>query len=141
MTLTLRIFITLLLTLTISTFTTAKTRALLNDLSPTESYTRLNSGDDQSSSGCWDSMLKLQSCSGDLIQFFYNGETYLGTDCCNAMIVIVQDCWPVMLNSLGLTSEEIGVLKGYCDASAPSPPSPPIAPGPTKLQIMDQLLN
>ena len=35
-----------------------------------------------------------------------------------------------MLGSLGLTSEEIDVLKGFCDAEKINPSPPPIALGP-----------
>ncbi|XP_010669028.2 egg cell-secreted protein 1.2-like [Beta vulgaris subsp. vulgaris] len=113
-----------------------------DDLRRTESrtlVTRLNL--DGNSTSCWDSLFKLQSCSGELIQFFYNGQTYLGPDCCNAVFIIVHDCWPAMLGSLGFTSEEGDILRGYCDAventSGPKPPSPPHASGPIKDGVMD----
>ncbi|CAO2816897.1 unnamed protein product [Amaranthus hypochondriacus] len=142
MALTQKTLATILITFTLFLFSSAKTRPLLVDLGPYESQSyisRLNL--DENSTNCWDSLLKLQSCSGELIQFFYNGETHLGSECCNAIIIIVQDCVPLMLGSLGLTSEEIDVLKGYCDAEkitpSPNPPSPPpIALGPTEVDII-----
>ncbi|XP_057523970.1 egg cell-secreted protein 1.1-like [Amaranthus tricolor] len=142
MALTQKFLATILLAFTLFSFTGAKTRPLMIDFSPIESQSYINRLNlDEKSTNCWDSLLKLQSCSGELIQFFYNGETYLGSDCCNAIIIIVQDCWPVLLGSLGLSSEEIDVLKGYCDAEkinpGPNPPSPPIALAPTKVDIMD----
>lgn len=49
--------------------------------------------------------------------FFLNGETYLGPGCCAAIKTIQHDCWPNMLGSLGYTTEEGDILRGYCDAS------------------------
>ncbi|GAB2282980.1 hypothetical protein Dimus_017513 [Dionaea muscipula] len=72
--------------------------------------------DDESSTDCWGSLLKLQACTGEVIQFFYNGETQLGTNCCRAIHIIEHNCWPAMLSSLGFTSQESAVLRGYCDA-------------------------
>ncbi|KAG8383419.1 hypothetical protein BUALT_Bualt04G0010800 [Buddleja alternifolia] len=34
-----------------------------------------------------------------------------------AIKVIERDCWPAMLGSLGYTTEEGDILRGYCDAS------------------------
>ena len=81
---------TILLTFTLFLFSSAKTRPLLVDLSLYESQSyisRLNL--DENSTNCWDSLLKLQSCTGEFIQFFYNGDTHLGSECCNAIIFIV----------------------------------------------------
>ncbi|XP_059623122.1 egg cell-secreted protein 1.1-like [Cornus florida] len=89
--------------------------------------------DEEGSSWCWDSLYELQSCTGEVIQFFLNGETYLGPGCCHAIHTIQHQCWPNMLGSLGFTSEEGDILQGYCDATetnsnsnstsiAPSPP-------------------
>ncbi|GAB2279296.1 hypothetical protein Dimus_013941 [Dionaea muscipula] len=94
---------------------------------------------DEDSSDCWGSLLQLQACTGEVIQFFYNGETQLGPNCCKAIHVIEHNCWPAMISSLGFTSEEDAILRGYCDAeeeeeeegedSASSPsPSPVIVP-------------
>lgn len=83
------------------------------------------------STNCWESLFQLQACTGEVIMFFLNGETYLGPSCCRAIRVVSHDCWPDMLGSLGFTSEEGDVLQGYCDAEKqhddvppPSPPSP-----------------
>ncbi|XP_021776387.1 egg cell-secreted protein 1.2-like [Chenopodium quinoa] len=134
----LRILTTIVVVFTIiCSLTATKARPILVDLSPTESSTlvaRLNLAGHSTS--CWESLFKLQSCSGEVFQFFYDGKTYLGSDCCHAIIIIVQDCWPAMLGSLGFTAEEGDILKGYCDAEennpSPKPPSPPHAPGPVK---------
>ncbi|KAJ7978909.1 Egg cell-secreted protein 1.1 [Quillaja saponaria] len=82
---------------------------------------------------CWDSLFQLQACTGEAIIFFLNGETYLGPSCCQAIRVIEHDCWPEMLGSLGFTTEEGDILKGFCDAKAHS--SPPTLPSikPNKL--------
>ena len=89
--------------------------------------------EDEESSNCWDSLIQLQACTGEVILFFLNGETYLGPGCCDAIRTIGQHCWPAMFGSLGFTTEETDVLQGYCtgeargSASPPplSPPSPP----------------
>lgn len=41
--------------------------------------------------------------------------------------MITRNCWPAMLDSLGFTSEEADILRGYCDAEvAAQPPSQPL---------------
>lgn len=70
-------------------------------------------------STCWDALLELQSCSGEMVMFFLNGETQLGENCCSAIKVIERQCWPSMLGTLGITPEESNVLRGYCDAAPP----------------------
>ncbi|PKA65670.1 Egg cell-secreted protein 1.1 [Apostasia shenzhenica] len=69
---------------------------------------------------CWESLVELRSCSGEVILFFLNGETYLGPSCCRAIRVIEKRCWAAdaMLAALGFTSQEGDVLRGYCDAAA-----------------------
>lgn len=76
-------------------------------------------------SNCWDSLFELQACSGEVIMFFMNGETYLGHGCCQAIRVIGHDCWPNMMESLGFTSEEEDVLQGFCDDETAHHDSPP----------------
>ncbi|XP_045821670.1 egg cell-secreted protein 1.1-like [Trifolium pratense] len=75
-------------------------------------------------SNCWESLFKLQACSGEIVTFFLNGETYLGNGCCKAIKVIGHDCWPNVVASLGFTNEETYTLEGYCDEAedAHSPP-------------------
>ncbi|RZC68602.1 hypothetical protein C5167_031840 [Papaver somniferum] len=83
---------------------------------------------DGSYSECWDSLMELQACTGEVILFFLNGETHLGRNCCQAIHIIQHSCWPAMLGSLGFTEAEGNILRGYCDATAdvvPAPPSPP----------------
>ncbi|XP_030461477.2 egg cell-secreted protein 1.1-like [Syzygium oleosum] len=70
------------------------------------------------SSNCWESMFQLQACTGEVIMFFLNGETYLGPSCCQAIRTIEHECWPNLLSSLGYTTEEGDILEGYCDAAA-----------------------
>lgn len=89
---------------------------------------RLKLDDEEGSSACWDSLYRLQSCTGEVILFFLNGETYLGPSCCKAIRTIGHDCWPNMLGSLGFTSEEGDVLRGYCDASVSNPTPQPHSP-------------
>jgi len=82
-------------------------------------------------SDCWQSLFKLQACSGEIITFFLNGETYLGNGCCKAIRVIGHDCWPNMVSSLGFTNEESYILEGYCDevedVQSPPPPTPQVS--------------
>jgi hypothetical protein len=63
-------------------------------------------------------MFELQHCTGEIVLFFVNGETRLGSGCCNALLVIAHHCWPNMLTSLGLTHEEAEILRSYCDGAA-----------------------
>lgn len=95
---------------------------------------RLKLDDEQGSLNCWDSLFELQSCTGEVVLFFLNGETYLGPSCCQAIRTIQNQCWPSMLGSIGIDNEEGDILMGYCDAAAasesgnttnPQPPSPP----------------
>lgn len=89
--------------------------------------------EEEGSSQCWDSLFELQACTGEIMLFFVNGETYLGQDCCGAIRTIERQCLPSMLGSLGFTSEEGDILHGYCDASESSstpeiPSSPNLVP-------------
>ncbi|WOG82176.1 hypothetical protein DCAR_0101338 [Daucus carota subsp. sativus] len=86
---------------------------------------RLKLDDEESSTACWDSLFQLHSCTSEVILFFLNGETYLGQSCCRAIRIIEHDCWPSMLGSLGFTSEEGDILRGYCDASNSTVSPPP----------------
>lgn len=94
---------------------------------------RLKLDQDGGSSGCWETLFELQACTGEIILFFLNGETFLGTGCCRAIEKIERQCWPSMMGSLGFTSQEGDVLRGYCDVSdsgdvpttSPPPPPPP----------------
>ncbi|KAK8710017.1 hypothetical protein V6N13_145361 [Hibiscus sabdariffa] len=71
---------------------------------------------------CWNALNELKSCTNEIVLYFVNGQTDIGPDCCRAIGIITQHCWPAMLTSLGFTSEEGNVLRGYCDASsAPAP--------------------
>ncbi|KAK7305047.1 hypothetical protein VNO77_42946 [Canavalia gladiata] len=75
-------------------------------------------------SSCWESLWQLQACSGEIVTFFLNGETYLGHGCCQAIRVIGHDCWPNIVESLGFTTEETDILEGYCDEAVHSSPPP-----------------
>ncbi|CAM0884808.1 unnamed protein product [Alopecurus aequalis] len=67
---------------------------------------------------CWEALMDIKSCTGEIILFFLNGEAYLGPGCCRAIRVIEQRCWgaDAMLCVIGFTPEEGDMLKGYCDA-------------------------
>ncbi|XP_038895737.1 egg cell-secreted protein 1.1-like [Benincasa hispida] len=72
---------------------------------------------DGETSDCWGSLYELQACTGEVITFFLNGETYLGSNCCQAIKIIQHECWPTLLDSLGYTTEEGDVLEAYCDTT------------------------
>ncbi|CAK7350279.1 unnamed protein product [Dovyalis caffra] len=81
------------------------------------------------SPNCWDSLVQLQACSGEIILFFLNGETQLGHSCCQALRTIGEHCWPNMIDTLGFTTEEGQILEGYCEQAADSTtPSPSVVP-------------
>ncbi|KAG0494447.1 hypothetical protein HPP92_005441 [Vanilla planifolia] len=76
---------------------------------------------------CWSALLELRSCTGEIVLFFLNGETYLTLDCCRSIGVITHHCWPSMLTSLGFTAEEGDILRGFCDADG-EPTDAPLSP-------------
>lgn len=113
-------------------FTTVMTRPI--SISKSTLASRLKLDEEESPTACWDSLFQLQSCTGEVILFFINGETYLGPSCCRAIRIIEHDCWPSMLGSLGFTSEEGDILRGYCDASnTAATPTPHTANTPTNI--------
>ncbi|KAE8652773.1 hypothetical protein Csa_022882 [Cucumis sativus] len=61
---------------------------------------------DSETSDCWGTLHELQACTGEVVTFFLTGETYLGSNCCQAIKVIQHECWPTLLASLGYTTEE-----------------------------------
>ncbi|KAK8556658.1 hypothetical protein V6N13_064676 [Hibiscus sabdariffa] len=79
---------------------------------------------------CWNALNELKSCTDEIILFFVNGQTDIDADCCGAVEVINRNCWPTMLTSLGFTSEEGKILRGYCDVSSAPIPVPAPAPNP-----------
>ncbi|XP_059309623.1 egg cell-secreted protein 1.1-like [Lycium ferocissimum] len=124
--------VVLLLTL-VSWINILHARPLTTHKFSTTLLTRLKLQDEEGSTPCWESLFELQACTGEIMLFFINGETYLGQDCCGAIRTIERQCWPSMLGSLGFTSEEGDILHGYCDASdsrsTPEiPSSPNLAP-------------
>ncbi|KAJ1429721.1 Prolamin-like domain [Sesbania bispinosa] len=78
--------------------------------------------DDNNNNKCWETLFELQHCMGEVVLFFLNGETYLGSGCCHALLTIAHQCWPDMLNTLGLTPQEADILRHYCDGTPPSHP-------------------
>ncbi|KAJ0239240.1 Egg cell-secreted protein 1.3 [Hirschfeldia incana] len=114
--------IALLLALNIS----ARTLPAMED--PTNIAARLNGGGLME---CWDALYELKSCTNEIVLFFLNGETKLGDGCCHAVDVITINCWPSMLTSLGFTSEETNVLRGFCQSPNHGGLTP--APSPVKL--------
>ncbi|KAK1275800.1 Egg cell-secreted protein 1.4 [Acorus gramineus] len=88
---------------------------------------RLHADDGAGTGGameCWESLVELRACTGEVILFFLNGETHLGEPCCGAIGYIERHCWPSMLTSIGFTPEEGDLLLGYCDSdSSAAPPT------------------
>ncbi|GJN31184.1 hypothetical protein PR202_gb19549 [Eleusine coracana subsp. coracana] len=85
-----------------------------------------------SSQHCWEALMQIKSCTGEIILFLLEGEAYLGGGCCRAVRLIEQRCWAAdaMLSVIGFTPQEGDMLKGYCDAGQPlqqhgSEPPPP----------------
>ncbi|KAK8691885.1 hypothetical protein V6N13_075380 [Hibiscus sabdariffa] len=96
---------------------------------------------DADSPTCWESLTQIQSCAGEVILFFLNGETYLGDACCHAIHTISHQCWPNMLETLGYTTEEGDILEGYCDHDAANlPPSPPSVKAGVAVPVVKDLL-
>ncbi|KDP21201.1 hypothetical protein JCGZ_21672 [Jatropha curcas] len=91
---------------------------------------------DEESPNCWDSLIQLQACSGEIVMFFLNGETYLGHSCCHAIRIISEQCWPNLVDTIGFTDEEGDILEGYCikeeagnsDTLLTPPPPPHVVP-------------
>ncbi|CAN6306958.1 unnamed protein product [Urochloa humidicola] len=72
----------------------------------------------EGSQQCWEALVEVKSCTGEIILYLLKGEAYLGPGCCRAIRVIEQSCWAAdaMLSAIGFTPEEGDMLKGYCDA-------------------------
>ncbi|KAF7097852.1 hypothetical protein CFC21_099636 [Triticum aestivum] len=108
------LLVLLLLTVaaTASTTTTTFVRA---GAPPAELAERLQGVGQQQ---CWEILMDIRSCTGEIILFFLNGEAYLGPGCCRAIRAVEQHCWAAdaMLSVIGFTPEEGDMLKGYCDA-------------------------
>ncbi|KAL5210740.1 hypothetical protein ABZP36_006363 [Zizania latifolia] len=97
----------------------------------------------EASKQCWEVLMEIKSCTGEIILFFLNGEAYLGPSCCRAIRVIERSCWAAdaMMSVIGFTPEEGDMLKDYCDADdgdaagghqqGPSPPHAAAAVVPT----------
>ncbi|CAL9121910.1 unnamed protein product [Musa textilis] len=79
---------------------------------------------------CWNALLELRSCTNEIVLFFINGESYLGLDCCRAIRVITRHCWTSMLTTLGFSTQESDILRGYCDFETTAPPPAPALPPP-----------
>ena len=70
----------------------------------------------ENQTNCWESLFELQSCTGEVIMFFLNGEIYLGPNCCHAIKIIHHENWPAMMGYLGFTKQDSDILLGFCDA-------------------------
>jgi len=107
-------FLKLFVIISLSTIVTATSLSSTKTLA-----SRLESFDGSGPNNkCWETMLELQHCTGDIVTFFLNGQTHLGSGCCNALLTIAQECWGNLLTSLGLTTEEAEILRGFCSRVA-----------------------
>ncbi|RAL40678.1 hypothetical protein DM860_006748 [Cuscuta australis] len=88
---------------------------------------RLDAGGGGAAGQCWDALVELKACTNEIILFFFNGEAYLGKDCCKSIRTIMYGCWPSMLTSIGFTAKEADILRHYCGPPAPVPGAPPSA--------------
>ncbi|PWA97807.1 prolamin-like domain-containing protein [Artemisia annua] len=119
------------------------TRPLTNtttyDASTLAARLKLDYYEEGGSPGCWETLFELQSCTGEILLFFLNGETYLGPACCMAIVKIEKQCWPNLLGSLGFNSQEGDILRGYCDASEDNRDGPMATPPPKLANITGRL--
>lgn len=95
-----------------------------------------NNNNGSSLGDCWNAITEIKSCANEIVEYFKNGTTDIGTPCCQAIKVIALHCWPAMLTALGFTSDQYNVLVGYCDASAAPAPSPSVVPAPKTNKTM-----
>ncbi|WRX21107.1 Prolamin-like domain - like 6 [Theobroma cacao] len=65
---------------------------------------------------CWNALSQLNNCTMEIFRFFLNGHSGITRDCCGA-IQDIYDCDPIVLISLGFTSEQENILLDYCYAS------------------------
>ncbi|KAL8261416.1 hypothetical protein R6Q59_025465 [Mikania micrantha] len=108
-----RVLITLLILSCLVTFQVGSMARKMHTNNPL--VVRLQGGKDGGElMDCWNALFELKSCTNEIILFFLNGDSYLTMDCCRAIRVITYGCWPSMLTSLGFTSEEGDILRGYC---------------------------
>ncbi|TVU13360.1 hypothetical protein EJB05_40412, partial [Eragrostis curvula] len=114
-----------------ATCKTADARPTMFSPAPTPALAAWSQGLDgaEGPQQCWDALVEMKSCTGEIILFLINGEAHMGPDCCRAIRVVEQRCWAAdaVMSMLGFTPEEGDMLKGYCDAGdhGASPPLPP----------------
>jgi len=76
---------------------------------------------------CWTALHDVETCSNEIASYFKNGTIDIGTtgySCCHVIKTVTRDCWPNLLNIVGVTSEECNILRGYCGAAGDSSSSP-----------------
>ncbi|KAI3747571.1 hypothetical protein L6452_10069 [Arctium lappa] len=106
--------------LMIMTFEVGSTARKMHTIEPGQGLVARVQGEKDGVMECWNALLELKSCTNEIILFFLNGDSYLTMDCCRAIRIITYGCWPSMLTSLGFTSGEADILRGYC-GGAPLP--------------------
>ncbi|KAJ4715483.1 Egg cell-secreted protein 1.1 [Melia azedarach] len=61
---------------------------------------------------CWNALVKLKHFSNVIVKFFLTGQTSnITPECCRAVVILVHQCWPTDLTSLGFTHEEANILR------------------------------
>ncbi|GFP95355.1 egg cell-secreted protein 1.3 [Phtheirospermum japonicum] len=68
---------------------------------------------------CFSALYKIKSCSKEIVAYFSEGSIDITQPCCEAITLITHRCWPALLSTLGYGQDQIGILRGYCDAVAP----------------------
>lgn len=77
---------------------------------------------------CWTALYDVKACRNEIATYFTNGTIDIGDSCCHAIKTVTRDCWPNLLNFVGITIEERNVLRGYCDAAGDSSLTPVTSP-------------
>ncbi|KAL6576076.1 hypothetical protein OROHE_000547 [Orobanche hederae] len=68
---------------------------------------------------CFSALYKIRSCSNEIVDYFSKGSIDISRACCEAITLITHHCWPAVLDTLGYGTDQISILRGYCDAVAP----------------------
>lgn len=75
-------------------------------------------GQGSSQQQCWETLLQIKSCTGEIVLSLLEGEAYLGSGCCHALRAFEQRCWAAdaVLSIIGFTPQEGDMLKKFCAA-------------------------
>ncbi|KAL3626337.1 hypothetical protein CASFOL_029886 [Castilleja foliolosa] len=94
---------------------------------------------------CFSALYKIKSCSNEIVDYFSKGSIDITRPCCEAITLITHHCWPALLSTLGYGPDQIGILRGYCDAVAPDgvfgPIPSPFGPVPSPFGLPLDVVN